>query len=91
MAPLSASADPVEKRMSEIAAFTLPCPLYNGKPVPPMTCRSCSQKRTCVEVSALYGADREYAAKFKGTIMESAMKRAGESKKLVAEFILGMP
>lgn len=90
MAPISAQIDPVEKRMGEIVSFQIPCPLYDRKKlVTPVTCRNCDKKRTCVEVNSLMGAGKEYSAKFKGTLLESAMKRAGESKKKVAEFILG--
>jgi|GEM_PF-4735998 len=87
--PISSGLDPVEKRNSEILSFRLPCPLENReKTVGPLVCRNCSQKKTCPEVQGLLGAGKEYSLKFKGTLLESAMKRAGESKKKVADFIL---
>ncbi len=87
--PISSGLDPVEKRNAEILSFKLPCPLENReKMVGPLTCRNCAQKKTCPEVQSLLGASKEYSLKFKGTLLESAMKRAGESKKKVADFIL---
>ncbi|MFH0961643.1 MAG: hypothetical protein V1820_03100 [archaeon] len=81
--------DPVESRMREIAQFQIPCPLHDRKKsVAPVTCRNCSQKKTCPEIQELLGAGRGYALKFKGTLLESAMKRAGESKRKAAEFVL---
>ncbi len=73
----------------EISTFSMPCPLLKmERSVPPATCRACRDKRTCPQVQALLGAEREYAARFKGTILESAMKRVSRAKKDVASYIL---
>jgi hypothetical protein len=86
---LGATYDPVEARMAEIRSFLMPCPLTKmEKSVPPMTCRNCSERKICPQVQALLGADKEYAIKFKGTMLESAMKRVAQTKKQIANFIL---
>jgi hypothetical protein len=73
----------------EIRNFSTPCPLFKmEKSVTPMTCRNCAEKKTCPQVQSLLAAEKEYSLKFKGTILESAMKRVGKTKKDVAAFIL---
>ncbi len=73
----------------EEQSFRMSCPktgmnLRDG----PVTCRVCDQKKTCKQVQSLLSAKREYMEKFKGTIMESAMRRVSEKKENVARFIL---
>jgi len=59
-----------------------------SKTVEPVTCRNCSNKMTCPSVQELLSAQRTYAMKFKGTILEGSMKMVASMKTKVANFIL---
>jgi len=76
----------------DIRKFRLRCkgPSNQGtvKTVEPVTCRNCSNKRTCSSVQDLLAAQRVYARKYKGTILESSMKMIANLKTKVANFIL---
>ena len=76
----------------EIKAFTFKCEnpfaATKGRTVSPEFCKSCPHKKNCPTIQELMNAEALYKRKFKGTLLESAMLRAGRLKKQVAMFIL---
>lgn len=76
----------------DIKKFRISCKGPSGqgtaKTVEPVTCRNCSNKRTCPSVQELLAAQRVYMRKYKGTILETSMKMIVDLKTKVASFIL---
>ncbi len=82
----------VDEVDEEIKDFRIRCrgPAGQSQPkmVNPVTCRNCSNKRTCPSVQELLAAQRKFSQKYKGTILESSMKMVAGLKTKVANYIL---